>query len=88
MNSSARKTAERSSDFFKYHTLEDVAGMAYDKIISFGEAAEVIEDMLERRYPGVINLNDVIEYFHDESLGPKDYFYRVFGFGKALGRLR
>jgi len=83
-------TAEKvviNCSFFKYHTLEDIAGMTHDNIISFGEGAEVIGDLLQNRYPNVIPFNDVDEYFRKNSFNNRDYFNSWYDFGKALEKL-
>ncbi|MBT5343155.1 hypothetical protein HOL59_06240 [Candidatus Woesearchaeota archaeon] len=81
--------AEKINDYyqFRHHTLEDIAGMTHDKIISYGEGADIIGDLLSKRYPGVVNLNDVQDYFYNKSDNNKEYFHKMFNFGKALERL-
>ena len=85
--SSLAEKVESNYHRFKHHTLEDIAGMTYDQIISYGEGAEIIGDLLSNRYPGIINLNDVQEHFFEKSANNKDYFGMMFDFGKALENL-
>ena len=85
--SSLAEKVESNYHQFKYHSLEDIAGMTYDKIISYGEGAEIIGDLLYNRYPGVVNLNDVQEHFFEKSANNKDYFGMMFNFGKALEKI-
>ena len=69
---------------FKHHTLEDIAGMVYGKIISYGEGAEIVTELLSSRYPGAINYNRVYEFFRQHSSNYKEHFRMMFDFGKAL----
>ncbi|MBT3813941.1 hypothetical protein HOG07_00730 [Candidatus Woesearchaeota archaeon] len=72
---------------FKYHTLEDIAGMVYDHQIGFGQGADIIGDLLSKRYPGVVNYRDIQESLFEKSNDNRDYFRNMYDFGKALERL-
>ncbi len=74
----------KSYYYFRYHSLEDIAGMTHDKIISYGEGADIIGELLYHRYPGIIDYNRVYEFFRQHSDTYKEHFQMMFDFGKAL----
>jgi hypothetical protein len=79
-----------NNNIFKYHSLEDIVGMVNKNIVTFGEGAEIIGDLLVVRFFDYVEpLSLYQHYFNlmETSKNHEDYFQRMFVFGKSLEKL-
>tara|TARA_Y100000310_G_C20477816_1_gene713259 strand:- start:512 stop:748 length:237 start_codon:yes stop_codon:yes gene_type:complete len=69
---------------FTTYTLSDITGLVGERVITYGECAEVLEERLLQKHPW-IDADNLYGAVRKLSSDAKDYCRRLVGLGRMLG---